>query len=289
MRLLNLITSLTRFARATWLLRILTLVVMLGTSGCAGFQHAVDSLNVWQSNRCNCETGNCVCGNHNCEAQDVVLGSPQGYLSEGANFSGEQIAGPPGKTALMRALELQEEVEQLRQEKQELYQQLELSKQQQEAQQAAISVAQRELSRAMEDYAVMRRRLEAWYSELDHLDEQYRAGTQQRDSVMDEFERELETILAQCRPAEVPTAAEDVVAEPGMTKEVLTEAPDAAPALEAVPEGLPEPPAEVESDPTSSDEELLEPVDPGNATTPSVSLVAPQNQSSRTRANGISR
>jgi hypothetical protein len=271
------------------LIAFLLPLALLATSGCAGFQRAVDTLDVWQANRCDCEVGNSVCGNHNCAAKDVVLGPPQGYLSEGANFTGEQIAGPPGKTALMRALELQDEVAKLKQENFELSQQLEIAKQKQNAQQEAMSVAQRELSRAMEDYAVMRRKLEAWYAELDQLDRQFQTGSRERDIAMDQFERELEAILADCQPTETaPTAIQEPSDPAADDTEDLTGASLGQPvpqeAANELPEAMREPDSELNGNEQILPPEFDPPTDEPQEVTdaPSaVSLVAPQNQSRR--------
>ena len=143
----------------------------------------------------------------------------------------------------------------------------------------------------MEDYAVMRRKLEAWYAELDQLDQQFQAGTRDRDRAMDQFEQELEAILAECQPtATVPTMSEGGDTHDSATMDAeppqgaLLGQPVPETSIEELPESTPESRAGDRDLNEAPSEEAIRPMqEPAEVIdAPSaVSLVAPQNQSRR--------
>lgn len=165
-------------------------------SGCCGLEFMANSTSHWGENRCSCEPADtCTPG---CPAPCVTLESPEGYLNQGATFSGEKITGPPGKTALQRMTELNDELEELRASNQQLHDQLERANQTIEEQVRAVDSAEKELQRAMTDYSEMRDRLERWYADLDAIDQTYRTSAMQQNRLLDRFEQELEAIIVSC-------------------------------------------------------------------------------------------
>lgn len=174
-------------------------LISLLMTGCVSFQTGVDSIDKWQANRCDCGTPNsCTCGNANCEATCVSLERPEGYLSDGPTTGGQVIIGPPGKHAIDRMLELQQEVECLRAENESLVDQLALASSTIEKQQEAINSASAELKAALDDFSIMRLKLTKWYADLHQLDSQYRKGQVEQDRMWESLEQELQSLLNEC-------------------------------------------------------------------------------------------
>ncbi len=171
---------------------------MLASSGCALFQCAVDSLNRWQANRCNCKPNECICGNNNCHVPCVTLAKPKGYLEKGPVFSGEEIVGSPAKTAIDRMLELQDEVARLNEANAVLERQLEQASATIDRQSEEINVANTELEKALTDFQKVRVELAKWYADLDELGSQVREREQVRSERLRRFEKELQDILSEC-------------------------------------------------------------------------------------------
>lgn len=199
-------------------LALLPLIVVSSVSGCTLFHRTVDHLNHVYENDCGDGTGSC--------APVVSLEPPQGYLAEGAEFTGAEITGPAGKSAVDRVVELSKEVGDLRQEIDELRQQVDLARTTIDQQASTIDGASKELQLAMTDYAQMRENLAQWQSELREFEDKYRDELDIQDEAWDDLERQLHAMIRRCESAaQIPSKIERSRSEPVDVPTPLEEIP----------------------------------------------------------------